>query len=153
MKPLCEGCRLTALVSLFARIFVYSLGSTLLIESGRQFPMFCISVVPFGSSKDLLAFSFSGTLPGISHSVYTPARKPGFSSVFLLSCATVIRSGPAAEPVLIALTAFFTSLAFTASRIRSRQGSDCLFWPLCFSWSLFASVVTGGGNGSVKGPG
>ena len=36
MKPHCEGWRLIALVSLFASIFVYSLKSTLLIDSGCQ---------------------------------------------------------------------------------------------------------------------
>ena len=130
MKPHCEGWRLTALVSLFASIFIYSLKSTLLIDSGRQLPVFSMSVVPFGRSKDLLAFSFSGTLPVISHSMYTPARKPGISSAFRLSLSTVIRSGFAAEPVLIALTTFLTSFAVTASRIRSQLGSACLVWPL-----------------------
>ena len=115
MKPHCDGCSLTALVSLFASIFVYSLRSTLLIDNGHQLPMFCIPVAPFGRSRDLLAFSFSGTLPIISHTVYIPARNPGVSSAFRLTLSTVIWSGPAAEPVRIALTTFLTLLAITVS--------------------------------------
>ena len=70
MKPLCEGCRVIALVSRLARIFVYSLRRMLLIDSGRQLPMCSKSDVPLDRSKDWLAFSFSGTLPGIGHIVY-----------------------------------------------------------------------------------
>ena len=106
---------LTALVSLFASIFVYSLRSTLLIDNGHQLLMFCLSVAPFGRSRDLLAFSFSSTLPIISHTVYIPARNPGVSSAFRLTLSTVIWSGSAAEPVRITLTAFLTLLAITAS--------------------------------------
>ena len=116
--------------------------------------MFCMSVVPFGSSKDLLAFSFSGTLPVISHSVYTPARKPGFSSVFLLSCATVIQSGPAAEPVLIALTAFFTSLSpgYDLDKVLTVCFGCFAFCGHCLlQWWLWASVVPWRGLGSSRG--
>ena len=66
----------------------------------------------------------------------------------------MIQSGPPAEPVLTALTAFLTSLAVTTSRIRSQLGSACLVWLLCFLWvPLSFSEVVGGTGGSVNGPG
>lgn len=137
-----------ALFRRLARIVVYSLRRTLLTESGRQLLMLSRSVVPLGRSKDLLAFTFSDTLPVVSHMVYTPARNPGPSSAFRFSLSTLIRSLPAAEPVRIAHTVFLTSLAFTASSIRSQLGLS----GLACRYRFFSGMV-GGSGGSVNGPG
>ena len=114
---------------------------TLLIDSGRQLPMCSKSHVPLGRSKDWLAFSFSGTLPGISHIVYTLySMTPGPSSTFRFGFNTVLRSGPEAEPVL-AHNALLTSLAFTASSILSLLGSARLARLAWVFVSLLSQVI------------